>query len=383
MTREYALTTLRNFQDPGVVWQGNSVALAFVGGLLVGFVVLTRYYVVGKVTGISGFLARSVKLETPLVARLTQNLSYVGGLVCGGGIASVYLPECFEDWSSLPAERLVIGGVLVGFGTVLGSGCTSGHGISSLSSFRIRGLVATCCFMLSGFVTAMAANTGSYLPFFENTLPVERSGAVVGVCIGFCVLFALVARLVPLGGKAELVFKTVFDVVCGICFGLAMCVTNMSKLSATISFLDLRYWNPALAFVMGGGIFIAAVGFAVVNATNTKPLLEAKFWIPELKLPDGKLVLGSLIFGVGWGLAGACPGPALTNVGSSNVPPLVYTGCVVFGMVLEFIVDPLLKPLAAQRCPCGVVDDSEGPAGLVVDEDKSQISDVRDIQMQA
>ena len=334
--------------------------------------------------GDSGFLARSVRLQTTLVDRLTQNLSYVGGLVCGGGIASVYLPECFEDWSSLPAERLVIGGVLVGFGTVLGSGCTSGHGISSLASFRIRGLVATCCFMLSAFVTAMAANTGSYLPFFENTLPVERSGAVVGVCIGTCILFALVARFVPLG-KAELVFKTVFDVVCGICFGLAMCVTNMSKLSATISFFDLRYWNPALSFVMGGGIFVAALGFAVVNATNTKPLLEAKFWTPELKLPDGKLVVGSLIFGVGWGLAGACPGPALTNVGSSNVPPLVYTGCVVFGMMLEFIVDPLLKPLAAQRCPCGVDEDYEGPGTAAEGEDKSQLClpDVRDIQMQA
>lgn len=55
MAREYTPTTLRNFQDPGVVWQGNSVALAFVGGLLVGFVVLTRYYVVGKVTGIADF----------------------------------------------------------------------------------------------------------------------------------------------------------------------------------------------------------------------------------------------------------------------------------------------------------------------------------------
>ena len=94
---------------------------------------------------------------------------------------------------------------------------------------------------------------------------------------------------------------------------------------------------------MGGGIFVAATGFALVNATLSKPLLEAKFWTPELLFPDRRLVLGSLIFGVGWGLSGCCPGPALTNLGSSNLPPLIYVGCLVFGMLFEFAVDPFLE----------------------------------------
>ena len=347
----YSTTSLRNLQDPGIVWQNNSVILAFIGGLLVGVVVLTRYLVVGKITGISGFLSRTINPLSSLILkdRLIQNLSYVGGLVAAGGISHVFLPDCFEDWSSLPTARLVIAGILVGFGTVLGSGCTSGHGISSLSSFRLRGLVATCCFMLSGFVTAMSAGTGTYLPFFNNTLPVERSGAVVGVCIGACVLLALLAcaPVVKSQPQVNLAFKFAFDVSCGIIFGLAMAVTNMSKLSATISFLDLRYWNPALAFVMGGGIFICATGFLVVNTALTKPLLEGSFWKPDLVKPDARLVVGSLVFGVGWGLAGACPGPALVNLGSTNIPPLIYNACLVFGIILEQLVDPYLPgPLA-------------------------------------
>ena len=367
----YSVTGLRTFQDPGVVWQSNSVLLAFVGGLLVGIVVLTRYLVVGKITGISGFLSRSIKPTPPFPNwsdRLTQNLSYVGGLVCAGGISHAFLPECFEDWSSLPTARLVIGGVLVGFGTVLGSGCTSGHGISSLSSFRLRGLVATCCFMLSAFVTAMSANTGSYLPFFNNTLPVERSGAVVGVCIGACALLVVAARaLHSAPSSAQVAFKTLFDVVCGIVFGLAMAVTNMTKLSATISFLDLRFWNPALAFVMGGGILICATGFAAANAKFAKPLLEKAFWVPDLTHPDARLVVGSLIFGVGWGLAGACPGPALVNLGSTNIPPLIYNACLVFGMLLEHIVDahlprPLAPPTKAAAAAAGAASGEEPAA---------------------
>lgn len=347
----YSTTSLRNFQDPGVVWQSNSVILAFVGGLLVGIVVLVRYLVIGKITGISGFLSRSINPTSSLILkdRFIQNLPYIGGLVAAGGISHVYLPDCFEDWSSLPTARLVLGGIIVGFGTVLGSGCTSGHGISSLSSFRLRGLVATCCFMLSAFVTTMSAGTGTYLPFFNNTLPVERSGAVVGVCIGACVLFALAAAapIVKSQPQVNLAFKFTFDVSCGIVFGLAMAVTNMTKLSATISFLDLRYWNPALAFVMGGGIFICATGFLAVNAAFKAPLLAKEFWKPELINPDARLVVGSLIFGVGWGLAGACPGPALVNLGSTNIPPLIYNACLVFGMLLEQLVDPYLPgPLA-------------------------------------
>jgi len=344
----YVATTLRNFQDPGVNWQGHSTVLAFVGGLLVGVVVVSRYIVTGKITGISGFLSRGVKWDSCSkgLDRFVQELTFIGGLICAGGIAHVYLPDCFEDWSSLPTPRLVLGGFLVGFGSVLGNGCTSGHGISSLSNLRARGLVATCCFMLSAIVTALSTNTGSYLPYFNNTLPQERSGAVVGVCIGACLVLVLAARHMP--PYLTTSFTVVFNICCGIVFGLAMAVTNMSKLSATISFLDLRYWNPALAFVMAGGIFVSAVGFFVINKTMQKPLLNdsnsTKFWRPDHDFIDAKLVVGSLIFGIGWGLAGACPGPALVNVGSTNIPPLIYAGCLVAGMLCEHLVDPFVSP---------------------------------------
>jgi uncharacterized membrane protein YedE/YeeE len=125
--------------------------------------------------------------------------------------------------------------------------------------------------------------------------------------------------------------------VFGISFALAMGISNMTKLSATISFLDLRYWNPALAFVMCGAILVSFFSFAWIFKMD-KPLLDSVFHRPIVHQIDSKLILGSVIFGVGWGLAGACPGPALVNVGSGNIPPLIYNSCLIGGIWLEAAV---------------------------------------------
>lgn len=302
-------------QTYGVHWQSNSSLLALVGGLLVGSVAGVRMVQLGKVTGISGFVKNLVDPSAPSLnySRLSS-LLLVSGMVCGGGIARSFLNESFEDWSSLPIARLVMAGLLVGFGTALGNGCTSGHGICGLSSFRIRSLVATCTFMIVGIVTAMAANTSAYLPIFENTLPINQSGGIVGVCLLLCLIVILLSSF--LGGRLSLqpetlsmkVFTSITEFLMGICFALAMAVSNMTKLSATISFLDLRYWNPALAFVMGGGIFVAVLSFQLAFRFLDKPLLAAVFDLAKSSEIDRKLILGSSIFGLGWGLAGSCPG---------------------------------------------------------------------------
>ena len=95
-------------------------------------------------------------------------------------------------------------------------------------------------------------------------------------------------------------FTLVAEVVFGIAFALALAVSNMTQLSATISFLDLRYWNPALAFVMIGAIGIALPSFYLTFKSDA-PLLHTKFVRPALSSIDAKLVLGAIVFGVGWG----------------------------------------------------------------------------------
>lgn len=322
---------------------------------LLAILVSSRTILFGKVTGISGILSDTITYNQVKDYDRFKATMFIGGILCGGAIAKVYLPACFEDWSTLPVQRLVIAGVLVGFGTKTANGCTSGHGVCGISNFRLRSLAATMAFMLAGFVTAMAADTSSFLPKFSNTLPQERAGAVVGVMIAVCIVIVIVSALfkdssLVTNGYGNVIISGIFDCIFGITFALAMAVSNMSKLSATISFLDLRYWNPALAFIMGGAICInAPLQYLIANKGPSKPFLGVEFSCPKLKEVDIKLIGGSIIFGVGWGLCGACPGPAITNVTSGNIYPLIYIASLVLGQYLQIYFNTSIDNLLSSK----------------------------------
>lgn len=115
--------TLGYSNDYGVHWQDNSSILCFIAGILLAILVASRTILFGKVTGISGILSETI---TVVKDYKWNSMMFVGGILCGGAIAREFLPACFEDWSTLPVERLVIAGVLVGFGTKTANGCTSG-----------------------------------------------------------------------------------------------------------------------------------------------------------------------------------------------------------------------------------------------------------------
>ena len=106
----------------GVYWQDNTTILCFISGILLAILVSSRTVIFGKVTGISGLLSETITYNK--VKDRYKSLMFVGGILCGGAIAKEYLPACFEDWSTLPVQRLVIAGVLVGFGTKTANGCT-------------------------------------------------------------------------------------------------------------------------------------------------------------------------------------------------------------------------------------------------------------------
>jgi uncharacterized membrane protein YedE/YeeE len=104
-----------------------------------------------------------------------------------------------------------------------------------------------------------------------------------------------------------------------------------------IGFLDLSgNWDPSLALVMAGAIGVASVAFAIAKR-RTKSLLNLPMQLPTVKLIDGRLVFGSALFGVGWGLSGICPGPGLVLVGMGVAKGLLFVGAMLAGMaIFEF-----------------------------------------------
>ena len=120
--------------------------------------------------------------------------------------------------------------------------------------------------------------------------------------------------------------------IVGLVFGIGLIVSGMTDPSKVLGFLDLAgTWDPSLAFVMGGAILVGLLAFRMAGRRERSLLGEA-MRLPTATRIDRRLVLGSLAFGAGWGLAGYCPGPALASLASGSAKPLVFTAAMVAGM---------------------------------------------------
>ncbi|MBS1227806.1 MAG: rane protein [Proteobacteria bacterium] len=120
----------------------------------------------------------------------------------------------------------------------------------------------------------------------------------------------------------------------GLIFGLGLIISGMANPAKVLGFLDLAgNWDPSLIFVMGGAIALGVVAFRF-GGRRSASLLGQPMQMPTAKQIDQRLVVGSAIFGVGWGLAGICPGPALVLLGAGAVKGVVFVLALLAGMAL-------------------------------------------------
>ena len=127
--------------------------------------------------------------------------------------------------------------------------------------------------------------------------------------------------------------------VAGVIFGLGLIVSGMADPAKVLGFLDLAgAWDPSLAFVMAGAISVAAVAFAVARK-RTVSFLGAAMNLPKTRRTDRRLVAGSLMFGIGWGVAGFCPGPGLVALGMGEIKALVFVVAMLAGMGLYEVLE--------------------------------------------
>jgi hypothetical protein len=124
----------------------------------------------------------------------------------------------------------------------------------------------------------------------------------------------------------------------GLVFGVGLVISGMSDPAKVLNFLDLaaigsRSWDPSLAFVMAGAVAVAFIGFAVV-LKRPRPLFAETFHLPARRELDFRIVSGPVIFGVGWGLAGFCPGPAFTALGFGSRAAVLFVAAMLAGMLL-------------------------------------------------
>lgn len=120
----------------------------------------------------------------------------------------------------------------------------------------------------------------------------------------------------------------------GLMFGLGLILAGMTDPGKVIGFLDLfGQWDPSLAFVMGGAILVGVFAFAFAK-TRAQTFLGGAFHLPSRNDIDRRLVVGSLVFGAGWGLAGFCPGPGLVSMAAGEPKALAFVAAMMAGMFL-------------------------------------------------
>jgi len=129
--------------------------------------------------------------------------------------------------------------------------------------------------------------------------------------------------------------KTILSaLLAGTVFGVGLTLSGMVDPNKVVNFLDVTgNWDPSLMFVLGGAVITTTIAYRFIFAQE-KPFFDEDFHLPTLLKIDGKLLSGSIMFGIGWGLIGYCPGPAVASIGFRPEEPLIVVASMLVGMLL-------------------------------------------------
>ena len=248
------------------------------------------------------------------------------------GAANLYIryidPEALHDTGSartLSTWGYLAAGLLVGFGTKLGNGCTSGHGICGMARLSRRSFAAVATFMTVAMATAILLSQEAVKSWtfflYSDSLPPMRDETTA-------LLFAVIPTFLALYSLRKPSGKTVGAAISGALFAVGLAISKMVLPSKVLGFLDISAipvgtYDPSLATVMAAGVVISFLSYQYKNQKLTKPIMVKNFNVPTNAVIDSSLLLGSACFGVGWGLGGFCPGPALFWA-AAGMPPLVH-----------------------------------------------------------
>ncbi|KNZ78405.1 UPF0394 membrane protein [Termitomyces sp. J132] len=270
---------------------------SFIGGIGLSLPVHALLLLNGDVFGISGFVHRTVLgRKEPAFAVL--------GLILGGayiGLIEGHGPSPFQH----SFGRVALSGLLVGLGSKLSNGCTSGHMICGLSRFSLRSLVATLTFFATGVITSQLLP--SELPSADimdwslgpNGRVLLATQVVVSALLGSLVTTSrLSANDASALQKPHPISRLLVYLATGFEFALAL----------------RSSFDPSLAFLAAGALPTSIILYQFFRGSE-RPLLGGRWSIPKGGLIDMKLIWGAAVFGAGWGLAGICPGPGLVNLG--------------------------------------------------------------------
>lgn len=331
------------------------------GGSLMAVSASSFMLLTGRITGISGILRNFLNPTAPENSDFWPH-AYLLGLISSGVISSGLFSKSFGNPSQLSPLTLLVSGLLVGFGTSLSNGCTSGHGFCGLPRLSIRSAAAVATFMVTGIISSTLSRIVRIDALFSSLSPAILDRLLRKLSLLPLLSIILFSRTFfrkssPLSAfqariKVEDKWRVITDYVvtylCGFGFGWGLYFSGMCNSDKVHMFLDLfgpRGWDPSLAGVMGSGVVINYFSFQALKkssikiSTSSKDILVSSKLkignIPENKVIDSALIIGSVLFGLGWGLSGICPGPSLVLLGANKLSALTQVPAVLAGILLH------------------------------------------------
>ncbi len=125
--------------------------------------------------------------------------------------------------------------------------------------------------------------------------------------------------------------REILALIAGVLFGLGLAVSQMINPNKVLGFLDIAgAWDPSLALVMGGALAVAAIGTLIMRGSD-RPLFDVRYYVPERRDLDARLIGGATLFGIGWGIGGYCPGPGLAAMTIGWWEPFVFVVALIAG----------------------------------------------------
>jgi uncharacterized membrane protein YedE/YeeE len=351
------------------------------GGILIGLSAAGALLVHGRVAGISGlfsgfFIARAQTLAIGMVHglrdwsnvddvkfRLMFLLGLVGGASLLAGAPGVVLlaggASPVTVALGLPLWRYAVAGLLVGAGTKVGHGCTSGHGVCGLGRLSVRSIVNVLAFLVTGIVVASFIFTSGDLGVAPTTVP-ERGGDYAWQAVLVSVLPLIVVALAVKFDQPRVSHLTL-----GAVFGFGLTVSGMSEPSKVIGFLNVRSgrWDPSLMCVLGGAVFVSFLSYRVKSKVSA-PLLDVKFFVPSNTRLEWRLVVGGVLFGLGWAVAGFCPGPVVANLFQLGFVAPTWLACMLIGGIVAQAAEHAIANLSARSVasPAPIMSASDSAA---------------------
>ncbi|KAL6599185.1 hypothetical protein U3516DRAFT_106622 [Neocallimastix sp. 'constans'] len=302
---------------------GLSVVNSIFGGAIMAAATSAHLYLQGKITGVSGMLYKCIKR-----IELNYSASFICGMVFMSSLINVFYNPFSKakknndsSFMETPANYskdlslfgFIVAGFLVGFGSRMGNGCTSGHGICGIPRLSKRSIVAICLFMVFG---GCIATIRYYCPFFiPGSYSVQaRELSIINIIV-FLASLAGFGYFLFESYKSNAVDKlrdTGIAFAVGAAFSFGLMESGMLKRHTVVGFLTLgTVWNFRLIFVLGSAVGINYFTFDYILKKLKKPLFKSKYDLPTSSTVDNKLMVGASIFGIGWGIGGICPGPAI------------------------------------------------------------------------